>query len=243
MNIKLFTISVAMFLTAMSATAQNNQTIKVSEPEFINSYCILTSDSTLDVLPKESGMIKKHMNKMSKFSKILGHASTLASAGGAIAVSTSSSLDGVVGGLRVMGTASAVGNAAGAVGGLAGAEGMDIAFSGGSSDYKVKNPKGDIRLLIKAENNENDPMEIYRIVKFVKSKKERRIQWMEIKPSLIGSAETEKSGYVGFTAHKYGEKSYILTIPADKVEKGEYGIFLMSIITATAIPVGTFSVQ
>lgn len=91
------------------------------------------------------------MNKTSKLSKILGHASTLASAGGAIAVSTSCSLDGVVGGLRVMCTASAVGNAAGAVGGLAEAEGRDIAFSGGSSDYKEKNPKGDIRLLIKAE--------------------------------------------------------------------------------------------
>ena len=71
-----------------------------------------------------------------------------------------------------MGTASAVGNAAGAVGGLTGAEGMDIAFAGGSSDYKVKNPNGDIRLLIKAENNEIDPMEIYRIVKFKKSKKD-----------------------------------------------------------------------
>jgi len=27
------------------------------------------------------------------------------------------------------------------------------------------------------------------------------------------------------------------------LEKGEYGIFYMSIITATAIPVGTFSVK
>ena len=180
---------------------------------------------------------------MSKFSKILGHASTLASAGGAIGVATSGSVGGAITGLRVMGTASAVGNAAGAVGGLTGAEGMDIAFAGGSSDYKVKNPNGDIRLLIKAENNEIDPMEIYRIVKFKKSKKDRRIQWMEVKPALIGSSDSEKSGYIGFNATKYGEKSYLLTIPAAKVEKDEYGIFFMSIITATAIPVGTFSVQ
>ena len=142
-----------------------------------------------------------------------------------------------------MGTASAVGNAAGAVGGLTGAEGMDIAFDGGSSEYKVKNPNGDIRLLIKAENNDIDPMEIYRIVKFKKTKKDRRIQWMEIKPALIGSSDSEKSGYIGFNASKYGEKSYLLTIPADKAEKGEYGIFFMSIITSTAIPVGTFSVE
>lgn len=180
---------------------------------------------------------------MSKFSKILGHASTLASAGGAIGAVTSNSLVGAITGLKVMGTASAVGNAAGAVGGLTGAEGMDIAFDGGSSEYKVKNPNGDIRLLIKAENNDIDPMEIYRIVKFKKTKKDRRIQWLEIKPALIGSSDSEKSGYIGFNASKYGEKSYLLTIPADKAEKGEYGIFFMSIITATAIPVGTFSVQ
>ena len=120
---------------------------------------------------------------------------------------------------------------------------MDIVFEGGSSEYMVTRSGNAIRLLIKAENNEKDPMETYRIVKFVKSKKDRRIQWMEFKPSLIGTEETEKGGYVGFTAGKYGEQSYLLTIPVDKVEKGEYGIFFMSIITSMAIPVGTFSVN
>ena len=243
MKIKAFTLLAAMLLATASTNAQGSKTITVSEPEFINSYCILTSDYTFNILPKENGTIKKHQNKMSKFSKILGHASTLASAGGAIGAVTSNSLVGAITGLKVMGTASAVGNAAGAVGGLTGAEGMDIAFDGGSSEYKVKNPNGDIRLLIKAENNDIDPMEIYRIVKFKKTKKDRRIQWLEIKPALIGSSDSEKSGYIGFNASKYGEKSYLLTIPADKAEKGEYGIFFMSIITSTAIPVGTFSVE
>lgn len=158
---KSFTLLAAMLLATTSANAQGSNTVTASEPEFINSYYILTSDSTFDILPKENGTIKKHQNKMSKFSKILGHASTLASAGGAIGAVTSNSFGGAMTGLQVMGTASAVGNAAGAVGGLTGAEGMDIAFDGGSSEYKVKNPNGDIRLLIKAENNDIDPMEIY----------------------------------------------------------------------------------
>lgn len=86
-------------------------------------------------------------------------------------------------------------------------------------------------------------MELYRIVRFKTSKKERRIQWMEFQPALIGTKETQKAGYVGFIGHKYGEKSYLLTIPATEMEKGEYGIFYMSIISATAIPVGTFGVK
>ena len=66
---------------------------------------------------------------------------------------------------------------------------------------------------------------------------------MEFQPALIGSEETQKAGYITFTGHKYGEKSYLLTIPAAEMEKGEYGIFYMSIISAAAIPVGTFSVK
>ena len=100
-----------------------------------------------------------------------------------------------------------------------------------------------VRLLIKGENNEYDPMDVYRIVRFNESKKERRIQWVEFESALIGSEETKKAGYVQFAGQKYGEKSYLLTIPASELEKGEYGIFFTSIITATAIPVGTFRVK
>ena len=120
--------------------------------------------------------------------------------------------------------------------------GMPFIFKGGSSSYSVKHGK-DIRLLIKGENNETDPMDCYRIVRFKTSKNERRIQWIEFESSLIGSKETKNAGYVQFGGHKYGERSYLLTIPASEIEKGEYGIFYMSIITASSIPVGTFSVQ
>ena len=218
------------------------QKVTAPEPEFINSYCILTSDSTFDALPKEDGTISKHQNKFGKFAKIAGAVGDLGMAGGLIGASASSSASGVITGVRVMGTAAGVGQAADAVNTLAGAEGMDIAFTGGKSAYTVKDASKGVRLLIKGENNEYDPMEIYRIVRFKSSKKDRRIQWMEFKPALIGSADTKKRGYVAFTGHKYGNQSYLLEIPASEAEPGEYGIFYMSIITATAIPVGTFSI-
>lgn len=232
--------AIAMMLTAVSASAQE---VKVAEPEFINSYCILTSDSTFATLPKESGTIGKHQNKVSKWSKIIGGAADIVGAGGMIGAATAGSVGGVINGVRVMGGAAGVANAAGTVSGLAGSSGMDIIFKGGHSSYSFKANGSNVRLLIKGENNETDPLDCYRIVRFKESKKERRIQWIEFEPALIGSDETKKAGYVQFEGHKYGNQSYLLTIPASEMEKGEYGIFYMSIITATTIPVGTFSVK
>lgn len=181
-------LSCALFSTAHA------QKVVVPEPEFINSYCVLTSDSTFDVLPKESGKVEKHQSKFSKFSKIASAASNLGFAGGLIGASTGS-LSGLEGGLRVMGTAAGVGIAADAVDNLAGVEGMDIAFQGGTSAYQVKNAGNGIRLLIKAEKNEVEPMGIYRIVRFKASKKDRRIQWLTLKPSLLGSSDAKKKGF------------------------------------------------
>lgn len=142
----------------MLATCSTFAQVTVSEPEFINSYNILTSDSTIAVLPKESGEIKKHQNKISKWSKIAGNASMPGGAAGMIGLSTAGSASGALTGLRVMGTAAGVGSAANAVNGLAGAAGMDIVFSGKNSTYQIEGGK-DVRLLIKGENNEQDPME------------------------------------------------------------------------------------
>ena len=227
-----------MMLVETSTFAQ----VTVQEPEFINSYCILTSESTYDVLPKENGDIQKHQNKVSKFAKIAGAASRIGGAAGLLGVATAGSVSGVMTGVRVMGTASSVGSVASAADVLAGVEGMDIVFDGGSSTYQVKT-SGDIRLLIKGENNEADPMEMYRIVRFQKSKKDRRIQWTQFEPALLGSEKAQKAGYVAFEGHKYGDQSYLLTIPASEVKSGEYGIFYMSIISTSVIPVGTFSVK
>lgn len=233
-------LSIAMMLMAVSASAQE---VKVAEPEFINSYCILTSDSTFATLPKESGTIGKHENKVKKWSKWIGGAADIVGAGGMIGAATAGSVGGVINGVRVMGGAAGVASAAGTVSGLAGSSGMDIIFKGGHSSYSVNANGNNVRLLVKGENNETDPMDSYRIVRFKESKKERRIQWIEFESALIGSDETKKAGYVQFEGHKYGEQSYLLTIPASELEKGEYGIFFMSIITATTIPVGTFSVK
>ena len=233
-------ILMSLLMLAGSTSSFAGQ-ITVQEPEFIGSYCVLTSDSTYAILPKESGKIEKHQSKFSKISKIAGAVSDLGFAGGMIGASTGS-WSGLQTGVRVMGTAAGVGSAADAVNNLAGVEGMDIAFEGGKSAYAIKNTGKDIKLLIKAENNEVDPMGIYRIVRFKASKKDRRIQWIEFKPALLGGSDAKKKGFLAFSGHKYGSQSYLLTIPASEIEAGEYGIVYMSVAAAQEIPVGTFSI-
>lgn len=119
---------------------------------------------------------------------------------------------------------------------------MDIAFAGGKSAHSLKNDGKDIRLLIKAEKNDYDPMGIYRIVRFKASKKDRRIQWLTLQPAVLGSSDAQKKGYLAFSGHKYGSQSYLLTIPASELEPGEYGIIYMAVSSAQEIPFGTFSI-
>lgn len=137
-----------------------------------------------------------------------------------------------------------VGNVSSSVttaGALAGTKGMDIVLEGGHSSYVVPKDMKTISLVIKAKDNELDPMGLYRIVRFNASKKDRRIQWMDFSPALLGSEKVQKSGYVNFVAHKYGEQSYTLTFPEKEMIPGEYGIFL-SAVNGTTIPIGTFSI-
>ena len=241
MNTKQFISLVIMM--ALAIIPSNAQQINVEEPEFIGTYCILTSDSTCDVLPRESGTIKKHQNKLSRWAKIASVAATVGGAVGGIVGINAGSIGALQTGIKTMGTAANIGQIADAADALASAEGMDSVVDGGKSSYSIPKGMREVRLIVKGESNEQDPMGIYRVVRFSTSKKERRIQWMEIKPSLLGSSEAEKGGYVNFTGHKYGNQSYLITIPESELKKGEYGIFYMSIITSTEIPVGTFSVK
>ena len=183
----------------------------IKEPEFINSYCIMTSDDSFESLPREIGTIKRHQNTVSNATGGVGN---------------------------VYSSVSSVTTA----GELAGSKGKDIVLEGGHSSYVVSKDMKTISLVIKAMDNESDPMDLYRIVRFTGSKKDRRIQWMEFSPTLLGSEKAQKSGYVNFVAHKYGSQSYIITLPENEMIPGEYGIFFLSIINATAIPVGTFSI-
>ena len=65
-------------------------------------------------------------------------------------------------------------------------------FPDKASSYTAKLADGDVKIIVKAENNETNPVDLYRIVRFNTSKKERSIQWFEYSSSLLGSADAQK---------------------------------------------------
>ena len=179
-----------------------------NEPEFINSYCILTSESSLEVLPKEIGTINSYQNNSPKLSSVVDKVSPKQSV---------------------------------AMDSIPSTKEMDIVIKGPHSSYVIPKDMKNIFLVIRAKDYKIDPMELYRVVRFDASKKDRRFHWMGFSPTLLGSEKAQKSGYVNFVADKYSLHSYILTFPGNEMIPGEYGIFL-STVNGTAIPVGTFSI-
>ena len=178
------------------------------EPEFVNSYCILTSESSLEVLPKEIGTINSYQNNSPKLSSVVDKVSPKQSVAMDSIPSTNE---------------------------------MDIVLKGPHSSYVIPKDMKTISLVIKAKDYNIDPTELYRVVRFNGSKKDRRIHWMEFSPNLFSSRKAQKSGYVNFIAHQYGSQSYTLTFPEYEMIPGEYGIFL-SAVNETTIPIGTFSI-
>ena len=246
--------SVSLYNDSNLLHTQNNKafhdfkdsvSLSLAEPEFVNSYCILTSDSTYAALPKETGIIGPHKNKttslLGKIGKVADAASAIGGLGSAIGLSANSS-KAVLSGVKASMTAMSVSNVADAASALTGAVGMDIIFSGKNSSLKYKKDNQDIRVLIKAENNEYDPHGLYRLVRFSTTKVGHRIQWLPIDAGVIDE-DAKKKGYIPFRAEKYGQQSYLLTIPSSEIEKGEYGIIFMGAESTQYIPVATFSVS
>ncbi len=121
-------------------------------------------------------------------------------------------------------------------------EGMDIVFSGKESSYTVS-ANEPTRFIVREADNLTDPFDIMRVVQLKKGKKDRKIRWMNLSSSLLGGEEATKKGYLQFSGEKYGESSYLITIPQGQLEEGEYGIIIGNEANATVIPVATFSVR
>lgn len=222
---------------SMSAMAE----VTVGEPEFVNSYIHLTSDSTFKKLPKETGSFQKHESKFGKIAKVAG---TVADVAGTAAVGAAwgGSVKGAVTGIQAMGAASSVASAAGSLNLHAGFEGMDIVFDGAESSYGVKMGEN-VRIIYRGESNETDPSDFLRVVQFKKGKKDRKIRWMNLSYSLLGGEKERKNGYLPFEATKFGETSYLITIPAEYLQEGEYGIVSPTLVDATVLPIATFKVM
>jgi hypothetical protein len=87
----------------------------------------------------------------------------------------------------------------------------------------VYSPDNEIKLVVRAIDNETDPLSIIQVFKFQKKKKERLAELASI--GTFSGGSSNNLIYLKFSADKYGEKSYILTIK--EFERGaEYGVIV-----------------
>lgn len=90
---------------------------------------------------------------------------------------------------------------------------------GASSPVKVNSASP--RFVVRAVDNNSDPMAVVSLFKFTATKKDRKAEVSSV--STLGGSSSNNMDYVPFDAKKYGESSYLL-VPSVKMESGEYGI-------------------
>lgn len=98
------------------------------------------------------------------------------------------------------------------------------------STIEIEGPKASCRVksrnkaefIVKAHDNESDPMCFIHILKFDEKKKSRKAL-MGVTGTFSGAKKNDVD-YVDYTAKKYGEKSYYLT--TKNLQPGEYGIIV-----------------
>ena len=111
----------------------------------------------------------------------------------------------------------------------------------GCCSQAVHNPEDEIQIVLRAVDNETDPMSIVNIFKF-KQKRKRRTA--ELASYGIWGNSTNNLERLEFKGSRYGEKSYLLTI--NEFERdSEYGIIVTNpnALDEKSIIVSTFAIQ
>ena len=97
-----------------------------------------------------------------------------------------------------------------------------IFVEGGTSKTKISSPN--IKLVVRAVDNNSDPLSIIRVFKFdAKKQKRTTILSVDRSDSMLAS-RTYSKNQIMFDGEKYGESSYLISL--SDLEEGEYGIIV-----------------
>lgn len=94
-----------------------------------------------------------------------------------------------------------------------------------SGKAKLRLPKGSTpTIIVKAVDNDSDPMTIISIYKFKAGRKKRETMIYRNNAGSTGSSYNVTKNMIPFSGDKYGQKSYIIELPG--LDPGEYGIIV-----------------
>ncbi len=93
----------------------------------------------------------------------------------------------------------------------------------GCCSNAVCKPENELKIVVKATDNETDPLSIIQVFKFNKKKKKRLAELASL--GTFSGASSNNLDYLKFKAKKHGKSSYLLIIKS--FERGEeYGIIV-----------------
>lgn len=92
-----------------------------------------------------------------------------------------------------------------------------------SGKARLRLPKGSSpKIIVKAVDNNSDPMTIISIYKFKAGKNKRETMVYRSNEGTTGSSYNVTKNMIPFSGDQYGEKSYVIELP--NLDPGEYGI-------------------
>lgn len=115
-----------------------------------------------------------------------------------------------------------------------------IVIDGCCASNKFKSNE-DFKIIVKAVDNNTDPMAIVKVFRFEATKKNRKAEIASV--NTFGTTKNNNLIYLPFTAKKFGASSYIITLKEKPV--GEFGITVSNPnnLDEKSTVVSTFSIQ
>lgn len=100
---------------------------------------------------------------------------------------------------------------------------LSLEVEGGKAKTRIAKGQS-VKLIVKAANNNSDPLSIISIYRFKAKKKKRTTVLSENNSGTLMKSRTHTKNQLYFTGKRYGSSSYLISI--DDIEVGEYGILV-----------------
>lgn len=98
---------------------------------------------------------------------------------------------------------------------------LSLEVTGGKAQTRVAQGRP-VKLVIRAMDNNSDPLSIIKVYRFQAKKKKRITVLSEDNSGTLMKSRTHTKNQLSFVGQKYGSSSYLLII--NGIERGEYGI-------------------
>ena len=101
---------------------------------------------------------------------------------------------------------------------------LTLEVNGGKSQLRLKLKS--LQLIVRAVDNNSDPLSIISIYKFKTKKRKRTVLLSENNSGTLLKSKTHSENIIRFSGKRYGNSSYIINL--EDLETGEYGVLVLN---------------